>query len=112
MSKTNWKSAQDFRPDGYTARLLHDCTPCRVVLFNLNAGQAVEPHKANACVVMHVVDGAGFIRKGEEEYSVSKDDLMFFEPLEIHGMRAAENESINILATIIPAPAGAGTCSH
>lgn len=101
MSKKNWQAEKDFRPDGYTTRLIHDCDCCRTVLFNLSSGQVVEPHTVNACVVMNVVAGSGMIRKGMEEIAVSKDDLVFFEPNELHGMRAV-SEPMNVLATIIP----------
>lgn len=103
MTKKNWRSDQQFRQEGFTTRVLHNCESCRVVLFNLAAGQEVEPHTADACVLMHVVDGSGFIRKGAEEIGVSKDDLVFFNPNEVHGMRAAES-ALSVMATIIPKP--------
>lgn len=102
MSKKNWGEDKEFRRDGFTTRLLHNCECSRMVLFNLAPGQVVEPHTANACVIMHVVEGSGRIQKGSEEISVSKDDLIFFEPNELHGIRAAADGSLNVLATVIP----------
>ena len=83
--------------------IVHDSEHARLVVFRLAPGQAVPPHRSNSTVTLSVLGGRGFVSGVDGERAVAAGDLVVYEPEEMHGMRAAEEE-LTLLATIAPRP--------
>ena len=97
-------SASPLRPG---TAVLHDTADVRQVVFRIEAGQSVPPHRSVSTVLLTVLDGAGLL-SGEESGTVierrcASGDMIAYEPNELHGMRA-EGETLLLLATITPRP--------
>ncbi len=91
------------RPDRPATHLLHDAPDVRLVTFRLAAGQAVPPHRNSSSVMLTVLSGRGMISGEAEERNCVEGDYVVFEPNELHGMRAVDEELL-ILAAITPRP--------
>jgi quercetin dioxygenase-like cupin family protein len=93
-------SAQPSRP---ATALLHDVADARVVVFRIEAGQAVAPHTSTSTVLLSVVAGHGMVSGAEGERAVSAGDLVAYDVAELHGMRALD-ERLVLVAIITPRP--------
>lgn len=93
-------SASASRPATAT---IHDAPDARLVVFRIAPGQAVAPHRNSSTVLLTVLSGSGFVSGGDAEVAVSAGDVIAYEPNEIHGMRAADDQLV-LLATIAPRP--------
>jgi quercetin dioxygenase-like cupin family protein len=82
---------------------MHDSADARLVVFRIEAGQAVMPHTSTATVILSVIAGTGIVSGGSEEREVSAGDIVVFDPNELHGMRATD-DTLVIVATIAPRP--------
>jgi quercetin dioxygenase-like cupin family protein len=83
----------------------HDSADARLVVFRLDPGQSVPRHRNASTVILTVIAGRGFASGGEVERQIASGDVVVFEPNEMHGMRAPD-EQLVILATIAPRPGG------
>lgn len=83
--------------------LLHDVPDARLVVFRIGAGQEVAPHRSTSTVIMTIAAGQGFVSDEQGEHAVRTGEVIAYEPNELHGMRAADEELI-VLATITPRP--------
>lgn len=83
--------------------VLHDSPDARLVVFRLGAGQAVPPHRSVSTVMLTVLSGRGFISGGDDERAATSGETAIFDPNELHGMRATDEEFV-LLATITPRP--------
>ncbi|MEO9114584.1 MAG: hypothetical protein ABI311_00335 [Gemmatimonadaceae bacterium] len=94
-------------PDRDSTTLLHDSDDARVVIFRIDAGQAVPLHTSDSTVMLTVVSGSGVISGPVEgvvsEQRVSAGVMATYSPGELHGMRA-ESGTLVIIATIAPRP--------
>ena len=81
----------------------HDSADARLVVFRLDPGQSVPPHRSASTVILTVIAGRGFATGGEVERQIAPGDVVVFEPNEMHGMRAPDEQLI-LLATIAPRP--------
>lgn len=86
---------------------IHDSDDVRLVVFRIEPGQAVAPHRSPATVLLTVLDGTVQItteRDGApDEIACTPGDVVHFAPNEVHGMRA-DNDTALLLATITPRP--------
>jgi quercetin dioxygenase-like cupin family protein len=86
--------------------LLHDAPGARLVVFRIEPGQEVAPHTSSSTVILSVVSGSGVVLGAEGERDVRAGELVVYEPHELHGMRARE-EQLVIAAAITPRPGAA-----
>lgn len=83
--------------------IVHDSADARLVVFRIDAGQAVAPHTSPSTVTLSVLEGSGTVSGAEGERAVSAGAVVVYEPNELHGMRATDGELV-VLATITPRP--------
>ena len=83
--------------------IVHDVADARLVVFRIAPGQAVAPHRNASTVLLTVLAGRGLVTGDDGERSVNAGDVVVYEPNELHGMRAVEEEFV-LLATIAPRP--------
>ena len=100
----NAGSANPSRPG---TAVLHDTADVRQVVFRIEAGQSVPPHRSVSTVLLTVLEGTGLL-SGEDdgapaECRCSAGDIVAYAPNELHGMRA-DGEQLLLLATITPRP--------
>jgi quercetin dioxygenase-like cupin family protein len=97
---TGAKAANPSRP---ATAVVHDGPDARLVVFRLSPGQAVAPHTSTSTVMLAVLGGRGLVSGAEGERPVVPGDVVVYEPGELHGMRAPDEE-LTLLATITPRP--------
>jgi len=83
--------------------IIHDVPDARLVVFRIAPGQAVPPHRNSSTVLLTVLSGRGFVSGGDGEVPVDAGDVIAYEPNELHGMRADDDDLV-LLATITPRP--------
>lgn len=86
--------------------LMHDAPGARLVVFRIEPGQQVAPHSSSSTVILSVISGSGIVLGAEGERNVRTGELVVYEPHELHGMRATD-EQLVIAATITPRPGAA-----
>ena len=101
------KEAVCGNPERPATAILHDSPDARLVVFRIEPGQAVAPHRSTSTVTLQVLRGTGTL-SGEkddkpETRNVASGDVVIYAPNELHGMRAAD-EQLLLLATITPRP--------
>ena len=100
------------RPDRPATAIVHDSPDVRLVVFRLAPGQTVAPHRSTSSVQLTVLKGEGILT-GESDTGGTSDqvctagDVVVYLPNELHGMRAAGEQDLMLLATITPRPGGA-----
>ena len=87
--------------------VVHDTDDLRLVVFRLDAGQSVPPHRSVSSVMLTVLEGDGVL-SGEADgatldVACKPGDVVTYAPNELHGMRADTGELL-LLATITPRP--------
>jgi quercetin dioxygenase-like cupin family protein len=87
--------------------IVHDSADARLVVFRLSPGQSVAPHRNASTVTLTVISGSGLTSGDHGEAPVATGDVVTYEPNEVHGMRAADEELV-LLATITPRPGSRG----
>jgi quercetin dioxygenase-like cupin family protein len=95
--------------------IVHDSADARMVVFRLDAGDAVAMHTSTSTVILSVIRGTGIIsgpaggetgETGEtQDVIVSAGTIVTYEPDELHGMSAPGGPFV-VLATITPRPGG------
>ena len=88
--------------------IVHDSADARLIVFRLAPGQSVPPHRNASTVTLTVISGRGFARGADDECALTPGEAVIFEPNELHGMRA-EDEELVLLATIAPRPGSRST---
>ena len=88
--------------------ILHDSADARLIVFRLSPGQAVAPHRNSSSVTLTVISGSGLASGAHAERPITAGDVVTYDPNEIHGMRAADDDLV-LLATITPRPGSRGT---
>lgn len=83
--------------------ILLDTPDVRLLVFRIQAGQSVAPHRNASSVLLTVLEGEGMLSGGEGERPCAAGDVVAYEPGELHGMRATTGE-LHLLATITPRP--------
>ena len=87
--------------------IVHDSDDARLVVFRLSPGQSVAPHRSASSVTLTVVSGTGLASGVDAERSITTGDVVTYDPNELHGMRAVDEELV-LLATITPRPGTRG----
>ena len=87
--------------------IVHDSADARLIVFRLSPGQSVAPHRSASSVTLTVISGTGLTSGADEERRVTAGDVVTYEPNEMHGMRAMDDELV-LLATIAPRPGTRG----
>ncbi len=83
--------------------ILHDERDLRLVVFRIDPGQEVPPHRNASTVMLTVCDGEGEFTGEETPRSVARGATAIFAPNELHGMRAHDRTFV-VLAAIAPRP--------
>lgn len=91
----------DFTAEGPHSELIGTHGQVRVALFSLDPGQVVPTHRSPARVFMHVVEGGGHLVVGDERHVVTAGDLAAVEPGQDHGMAAAADRRMLVMALIV-----------
>lgn len=90
--------------------VIHDSDDVRLVVFRIEPGQSVPPHRSPATVLLSVLEGTALLsaeRDGaSHEGQFGPGSAALYAPDELHGMRATD-ETVLLLAAITPRP---GTC--
>lgn len=60
-------------------------------LFEISPGGYTPRHRHDWEHEVYVINGDGYVFKGEEKIKIEKDDFVFVEPSELHQFRAGEN---------------------
>jgi len=94
-------------PTRAATAIVHDSADARLIVFRLAPGQSVAPHRNASSVTLSVISGSGLTSGADEERRVAAGDVVTYDPNEIHGMRAADEELV-LLATITPRPGSRG----
>ena len=100
------KAVEPPTPRAATA-LMHDAPGARLVVFRIEPGHQVAPHTSPSTVILSIVSGSGVVLGCDGERRVSAGELVVYEPHELHGMRALD-EQLVITAMITPRPGAAG----
>ena len=93
-------AADERRP---ATAILHDAPDARLLVFRLSPGQTLPPHRNSSTVLLTVVGGRGLLFGGAEEQAVVPGDVVLYDPDELHGIRAIDEELL-LLVTITPRP--------
>ena len=88
--------------------VVHDSADARLIVFRLSPGQAVAPHRNPSSVTLTVISGSGLTSGADDEQRVTAGDVVTYDPNEIHGMRAVDEELV-LLAAITPRPGTRGS---
>lgn len=97
------RSAVAPNPSRPATALLLDSADARLIVFRIAPGQAVPPHQNPSTVMLHVLEGEGFVSGSDGERPCAAGDLVSYAPGEMHGMRATTTE-LQLLAIITPRP--------
>ena len=102
-ARTTAATAVAANPTRPATAVVHDTPDARLVVFRIAPGQAVAPHRNASTVLLTVLSGRGFVRGEVGEVAVRAGEVAAYEPNELHGMRAEDDELV-LLATITPRP--------
>ena len=101
------RSAMSANPSRPATAVLLDTADVRQVVFRIEAGQAVPPHRSVSTVLLTVLEGSGMLSGEDGGAPVDRrciaGDIVAYDPNELHGMRA-DSEQLLLLATITPRP--------
>ena len=97
------RSAVAAHPERPATATIHDSDDARLVVFRLAPGQKVAPHRSRSSVMIDVLAGSGIFAGENQEIRCATGSVILYEPNELHGMRADEEELL-LLATITPRP--------
>ena len=94
-------------PGRKATAVIHDSDDARLVVFRIEPGQAVAPHRSTSTVVLSVLEGRAILLGEANGQSVESTheagSAVVYAPGELHGMRA-EDDTVLLLATITPRP--------
>lgn len=90
-------------PNKPATAIVLDTPDVRLLVFRLQPGQSVAPHRNASTVMLTVLAGEGILSGGDGERRCVAGEHVVYEPTETHGMRAVESELL-LLATITPRP--------
>lgn len=99
------RAAVRFSPNRPVGQLVADHPNCRLVVFGLEAGQAVRPHSSPSTVILCAMEGRGRLRVGDREVDVAPGHVAICEPDQTHAFCAAPDAPFVVLALIFTAPA-------
>lgn len=100
------RAAVALRLDQAATAIVHDSRESRLVVFRLEPGQVVAPHRSTSSVQLTVLEGRGRLSGESNEESCGIGDVVVYAPQELHGMRAIDRQLL-LLATITPRPGDA-----
>ena len=78
----------DYREERFTNKIIFDRSHFKVSLFALKAGQEIKPHSTPVNAFLTVVEGEGFIRIGEEDFTLKAGDSIPLPKEILHYVRA------------------------
>lgn len=77
-------------PGANVSRPLHEANGCKVVLFAMDAGQAISAHTVRFPALVHVLDGELAVTVGTAERPVLPGQIQFLPDGQPHAVRAVK----------------------
>jgi len=78
----------DYREGRFINKIIFERSDFKVFLFALKASQEIKPHSAPVNAFLTVVEGEGFIRIGEEDYTLKTGESIPLPKDILHYVRA------------------------
>jgi quercetin dioxygenase-like cupin family protein len=75
-------------PGANVSRPLHEANGCKIVLFAMDAGQAISAHTVRFPAVVQVLDGSLLVTVGEIVHPVAAGEVILLPAGLPHGVRA------------------------
>lgn len=75
-------------PGANVSRPIHEANGCKIVLFAMDAGQAISAHTVRFPALVQVLDGALQVTVGETVYMVEAGEVILLPAGQPHGVRA------------------------
>jgi quercetin dioxygenase-like cupin family protein len=89
-------------PGANVSRPIHEANGCKIVLFAMDAGQAISAHTVRFPALVQVLDGALQVTVGEAVHAVVAGEVILLPAALPHGVRA-EQPSRWLLTMMRPA---------
>ena len=77
-------------PGANVSRPIHEANGCKVVLFAMDAGQAISAHTVRFPALVQVLDGALQVTIAETSYTVEAGSVILLPAGQPHGVRAKQ----------------------
>ncbi len=77
-------------PGANVSRPLHEANGCKVVLFAMDAGQAISAHTVRFPALVQVLDGELAVTVGETVHTVTASAVQLLPDGQPHGVRAVK----------------------
>ncbi len=77
-------------PGANVSRPIHEANGCKVVLFAMDAGQAISAHTVKFPALVQVLDGNLQVTIGEVSHAVGAGQLILLPDGQPHGVRAEQ----------------------
>lgn len=78
----------DYREGGFINKIIFDRSDFKISLFALKAGQEIRPHSTPVNAFLTIVEGEGFIRIGEESFTLKTGESILLPKDILHYVRA------------------------
>lgn len=104
------RAAVSAHPERPATAVILDAPDLRLVVFRIAPGQQVAPHRSPSTVTLTVLQGTGVITGADALRRCAPGDVVAYDPEELHGMQATDEEFL-LLAAITPRP-GARPATH
>ncbi len=75
-------------PGANVSRPIHEANGCKVVLFAMDAGQAISAHTVRFPALVQVLDGSLQVTIGETTHTVAAGAIILLPDGQPHGVRA------------------------
>lgn len=107
MTTTSLDAERTYSEDRFSAREIFRSERMKVICGYFKPGQFIPVHAPESDVAIHVQDGAGLIRDGQEEQRVEPGDLVVVGAGTARGIKADEDSSLEALLVTAPPPTDA-----
>lgn len=77
-------------PGANVSRPIHEANGCKIVLFAMDAGQAISAHTVRFPALVQVLDGVLQVVVGEVSHTVAAGEVIVLPAGQPHGVRAEQ----------------------
>jgi len=78
----------DFREGNFGNKVILDRGDFKIFLFALKAGQEIKPHSTPVNAFLAIVEGEGFVRIGDEDFTLKTGEGILLPKNILHSVRA------------------------
>lgn len=107
MTKTSIDAERIYDDHRFSAREIFRTERMKVICGYFKPGQFIPVHAPESDVAIHVQEGSGLIRDGEEEHRVEPADLVVVGAGTKRGIKADEDTKLETLLVTAPPPSDA-----